>query len=174
MLFASVIPAIVSILFATQIVDASPFPWPIHGPCIKPHIVRPGDSFFSIGSDLGIPITYLKLINADVAPNPELIMAGQTVCLCRGPAPIIAPPPPLLPAYAPMPPVLLDMNGYPLPMPGCVKTYPVCVGDTLSCIATKFGLSTPGIIALNPQIPNPDLIFPGQTVCIAAAPAGLY
>lgn len=47
------------------------------------------------------------------------------------------------------------------------KTYTVVAGDTLSGIAARNGLTTAQIIALNPQIPNPNLIYVGQTVYLS-------
>src|SRR5688572_6518528 len=44
------------------------------------------------------------------------------------------------------------------------KTHTVKSGDTLWAIAQKNGLSLQKLIAANPQIENPDLIFPGQKV----------
>jgi LysM repeat protein len=43
-------------------------------------------------------------------------------------------------------------------------THVVVHGDTLSGIAAANGLSVSKLEALNPQIKNPNLIFPGQTV----------
>jgi spore coat assembly protein SafA len=51
------------------------------------------------------------------------------------------------------------------PPPG---TYVVQPGDTLSGIAEMFGVSLAALEAANPQIKNPDLIFPGQVVTIPA------
>lgn len=127
----------------------------------------------------------------DVAPDPELIMPGTRVCVALAPVvpysapravayappPIIAPQPPV--AYAPPPVVaavveppcpdtavaVMDAMGYPLPLPGCMP-YEVCINESLWSISEKFGMPLPELIAMNPQIPNPDLIFPGQTICI--------
>jgi LysM repeat protein len=156
----------------------TPAPFAIStGQCSQFYIVRPGDSFFSIGSDLGIPIGFLKEINADIAPNPNLIFPGMEVCIAIGPI-IPVPLPFVPPPYHPIPPpaiiapFLLDCNGYPLPGPLCIDNIIVLPGDTLNCIASKIGIHPLDLISINPQIPNPDLIFPGQTVCIAVAPFG--
>ncbi len=45
--------------------------------------------------------------------------------------------------------------------------YRVVQGDTLWDIARKFGLSLESLIALNPQIKNPNLIHPGDEVRVA-------
>jgi spore coat assembly protein SafA len=45
-------------------------------------------------------------------------------------------------------------------------TYVVQTGDTLYQIAQKFNTSVNAIISVNPQISNPNKIFPGQTLII--------
>jgi LysM repeat protein len=50
-----------------------------------------------------------------------------------------------------------------------VPPYTVQAGDTLSGIAAHFGLSLACIEASNPQITNPDLIFPGQLITLPSA-----
>jgi|ERR1700733_3578747 tyrosinase len=45
-------------------------------------------------------------------------------------------------------------------------TYVVQSGDTLSGIAQKLGVSLQALEAANPQISDPNLIFPGQLVTI--------
>ncbi|MBN8887459.1 MAG: LysM peptidoglycan-binding domain-containing protein [Rudaea sp.] len=42
--------------------------------------------------------------------------------------------------------------------------YAVQRGDTMSGIANKFGVSLGSLLGANPQISNPNLIYPGQTV----------
>lgn len=44
--------------------------------------------------------------------------------------------------------------------------YTVVPGDSLFIIAQRFGVSLPALIAANPQITNPNVIFPGQVICI--------
>lgn len=46
------------------------------------------------------------------------------------------------------------------------KVYVVVPGDTLSGIAGQFGVTLDALEAANPQITDPDLIFPGQAVGI--------
>ncbi|MGM9521830.1 MAG: SafA/ExsA family spore coat assembly protein [Oscillospiraceae bacterium] len=45
--------------------------------------------------------------------------------------------------------------------------YTVVSGDTMWAIAVKYGLSLSGLMALNPQIKNPNLIYPGDRICVA-------
>ncbi len=46
------------------------------------------------------------------------------------------------------------------------KYYTVVKGDTMGKIARKFGLTLKELIAMNPQIKNPNLIYPGQSICV--------
>lgn len=46
------------------------------------------------------------------------------------------------------------------------QTYTVKSGDTMWKIASKYQVGTSEIIAANPQIKNPDLIYPGQVLKI--------
>lgn len=45
--------------------------------------------------------------------------------------------------------------------------YTVVQGDTLWGIAHRYGVDLTSLIALNPQIKNPNLIYPGQKVRVA-------
>lgn len=45
-------------------------------------------------------------------------------------------------------------------------TYTVISGDTLHSVARKFGVSLNDLITANPQIENPQLIYPGQVLSI--------
>ena len=53
------------------------------------------------------------------------------------------------------------------PSGGSSSRYQVVQGDTLWGIAQRFGLSLETLIALNPQIKNPNLIHPGDEVRVA-------
>jgi spore coat assembly protein SafA len=104
------------------------------------YIARPGDTMFSIARQFGVPLQ--ELINANPQiPDPSRLVPGQTVCV-----PISAPPPGQCPP-----------NTFP---------YTVQPGDSMFSIAQRFGVSLNALIAANPQIPNPNLIFPGQIVCV--------
>ena len=53
------------------------------------------------------------------------------------------------------------------PAPG--PSYVVQIGDTLTEIAERFGVNLAAVVAANPQISDPDRIFPGQIITVAAA-----
>lgn len=44
--------------------------------------------------------------------------------------------------------------------------YLVQPGDWLSAIASRYNTTVPAILAVNPQITDPDLIYPGQMIVI--------
>jgi uncharacterized protein (TIGR02594 family) len=75
-----------------------------------------------------------------------------------GTAPAPAPAPGPAPAPAPAP--------GPAPAPAPSSAYTVKRGDTLSDIAQRHGVSLQALLAANPQISNPNLIFAGQKINI--------
>lgn len=56
--------------------------------------------------------------------------------------------------------------------PKPIKAYiRVTAGETLNGIAARYGLSLPQIEKLNPQIDNPNIIYPGETIYISGHPS---
>jgi uncharacterized YkwD family protein/spore coat assembly protein SafA len=53
-------------------------------------------------------------------------------------------------------------------------TYTVVSGDTMSRIATKYGIQLSDLLAANPQITNSSLIFPGQRINIPNTDKSTY
>ncbi len=113
------------------------------------YTVRPGDSMFSIANQFGIPLDCLRRFNPQV--SGDLIFPGQLLCI--PPASACVPTPP----QQPCPP-----GGF---------LYTVRAGDTMFNIANRFGIPLDCLIRFNPQIPNPNLIFPGQVICVPPASA---
>ncbi len=115
------------------------------------YTVKSGDSMFLIAQQFNIPLATLIAANPQIA-NPSLIFPGQSICI---PGQVMPVPPP-----TPMP--------LPTPVPACPGgfTYTVQSGDSLYAIAQKYGITLDALEAANPQITNPDLIFPGQLVCV--------
>lgn len=76
--------------------------------------------------------------------------------------------------------VLYIPTGYgnpPVPQPSYGKTYTVQWGDTLGKIAARTGTSVSKILAVNPQIYNPSLIYAGQVINLpsgVSVPPGHY
>ncbi len=54
------------------------------------------------------------------------------------------------------------------PPPATNGTYVVQVGDTLAKIANRFGTTVSAIMAVNPQIYNPNVIYVGQVINLPA------
>jgi hypothetical protein len=60
-----------------------------------------------------------------------------------------------------------DAGQIPPPPGNCQgQLYTVKASDTLFSIAQSFGVTVQQIVAANPQIENPDIIFEGQEICI--------
>lgn len=90
----------------------------------------------------GIALLCGTTVHAIRAANPGLgwwVYAGQTLYIPSG--------------YTP-----------PAPQPSYGGTYIIQWGDTLGKIAAKTGSSVSALLAVNPQISNPSLIFAGQTI----------
>lgn len=120
---------------------------PLPGPPPPPvsgitYIVQPGDTFFSIAQQFGVSLAALIAANPQIA-DPNLIFPGQFITIPAGPVPP------------------------PIPPPGF--SYVVQPGDTLFIIAQRFRVSLNALIAANPEIANPNLIFPGQIILIPVA-----
>lgn len=102
------------------------------------YVVQPGDTLFRIGRRFGVTVQQLLAANPQIT-DPNLIFPGQIINV-----PVAITPP---------------------PAPG---RYVVQPGDTLSRIARRFGVTLGALISANPQIADPDLIYPGQVINIPA------
>ncbi|MBE3556047.1 MAG: SafA/ExsA family spore coat assembly protein [Firmicutes bacterium] len=60
-------------------------------------------------------------------------------------------------------------SGYRHPCNGI--RYVIQPGDTLYAIAKRYGISLNRLIAANPQIADPNVIYPGEVICIPTSPA---
>ncbi len=59
------------------------------------------------------------------------------------------------------------MTHYYPPPAGCSgQLYRVKPGDTIHEIARRFGVAVEKILSANPQVTDPNLLFPGQVICI--------
>ena len=110
------------------------------------YTVQPGDTMFLIAQRFGVSLDALIAANPHIS-NPSVLFPGDVLCVPGAPPP---PPPPTCP-------------------PGSFA-YTVQPGDTLFLIAQRFNTTVDAILAINPQITNPNLIFPGQVICVPTAP----
>ena len=105
--------------------------------CPSQIVVQWGDTLSGIAATCGVSMDAIR------AANPGLgwwVYAGQVLNIPNG--------------YIPV--------NYPVPVGG--GTYVVQWGDSLRDIADRYGVSVFNVIAVNPQIPNPNLIYPGQVI----------
>ena len=107
------------------------------------YTVQPGDTMFLIAQRFGVSVDALSAANPHI-PDPNVLFPGDVLCV-----PGAAPPPTCPPGSS---------------------AYTVQPGDTLFLIAQRFNTTVDAILALNPQITNPNLIFPGQVICVPSAP----
>lgn len=105
------------------------------------YTVRPGDTLFLIARRFEMRLDRLVAANPQIT-DPDVIYPGQKICIPRRHIP-------------PLPPEV----------PGCIF-YMVRPGDTLFMIARRFGVDLQDLINANPQIDDPDVIYPGQVICI--------
>lgn len=102
-----------------------------------PYIVQPGDTMFFIAQRFNISLDDLIAANPHIA-DPDRIFPGQVICV-------------------PLRNRFFCPGGF---------IYVVRRGDTLFEIARRFGTTVERIVQANPQITDPNLIYPGQRLCI--------
>ena len=102
------------------------------------YIVQKGDTLFSIALRFQTSVNALLLANPDIT-NRNLIPVGQII-------------------YLPGATITLSDGQI---------VYIARGGDTMAIIARKFTTTLSALISANPQISNPNLIFPGQRINIS-------
>jgi soluble lytic murein transglycosylase-like protein len=110
------------------------------------HLVRPGETLSEIAELYGVSPRALAAANG--IADQDLIFVGDTLAIPGGAAVSQSP------ASA---------------IPSVSTAYRVREGDTLEGIAAEFGAGTGRILAANPEIADPDLIFAGQVLRIPGA-----
>jgi LysM repeat protein len=120
------------------------------------YTVQAGDNLYRISLKFNVSLT--ALAQANNISNVNLIYVGQVLKIPAGgttpPTPVPATPVPgVTPTAAP---------------PTGATTYTVQGGDTLNRIAQRTGTTLSAILAANPTIRNPNLIYPGQVINIPA------
>jgi hypothetical protein len=114
-------------------------PCPDHPGC-HVYIVRRGDTFSGVSDHYGLLLWVTHALNPEIT-DERLIVVGQALYLGHDPTARLAACP----------------NGEPCHL------YVVRSGDTVSTIAGSYGLSTAGIVAINPGL-DPTTMVPGQTI----------
>ncbi|MBI3751323.1 MAG: LysM peptidoglycan-binding domain-containing protein [Chloroflexi bacterium] len=146
---ASAAPSAAPTASATPAATASPSgppdpllalpPCPDHPGCYL-YTVRRGDSFTAVSDRFGLLLWITRALNPEVT-NESVITIGQTLYLGRDPMARLAP----------------------CPDGAACHLYTVRSGDTLSTIAGRYGITTAGILALNPSL-DPAVIVSGQVL----------
>jgi len=139
-----------------------PTPTPYYTPVPPPpytilgyHTVRYGETLFCIGRAYAVSPWAIAWQNR--IGYPYWVRIGQRLAIPNVPW-----------RYIPAGPVCARQfgGGTPLPPPPtCRVTYTVRWGDTLYSIAWRYQSSVWAIVTAN-NIANPNLIFPGQVLCI--------
>ncbi|MCC6830919.1 MAG: LysM peptidoglycan-binding domain-containing protein [Thermoleophilia bacterium] len=109
-----------------------------------------------------------EAVDAPEATEAQAEVAPAEAAQAEAPqaaAPAAAPKQQQRPAQHAAPKPAQHAQAKPKPAQHQKRTYTVKSGDTLSAIGARFGVSWQEIARVN-RIPNPDLIYPGQTFVI--------
>lgn len=112
------------------------------------YIIARGDTLKALAARFGTSVDYLKSTNPEIY-DPNVIYEGQRLLVPSG-------------------------QGVPVPEPQPLPTggtYTVKWGDTMRKIADRFGVNVNDLIAVNPQVVNPNRIYPGQTLYLPGTPS---
>ncbi|MFC4763274.1 LysM peptidoglycan-binding domain-containing protein [Dyella koreensis] len=138
-------------LFGSSAPAGAPAPAPAPAPSPAPgggahggnYTVQPGDTLSGIAQRQGVSLQALEAANPQIG-NFNHIYPGQVIHLPGG-------------------------GSAPAPSGG---SYTVRSGDSLSGIAASHGVSLSALEAANPQISNPNRIYPGQVIHIPGGSGG--
>jgi LysM repeat protein len=107
---------------------------------IDHYFVIAGDTMTIIAQRFGTSATALIAANMHIA-DPNQLFPGDVLCVPGFRQPLSCP-------------------------PNFQNRYTVKEGDTMFTIAKQFGITEQQLIAANPQIPNPKVIFPFDELCV--------
>jgi LysM repeat protein len=111
--------------------------------CVAYYTVQAGDNLYRIS--LKYNVSMAALMAANGIANPDVVYAGQTLCIPGNTAPGPAP--------------------APAPRPPCGTYYTIKFGDTLSSIAVRYGVTMQAIMQAN-NIWNANYIYAGMILYI--------
>jgi spore coat assembly protein SafA len=122
------------------------------------YTIKPGDTLYSIAKRFNVSVANLHNANPQIV-DPNVIYPGQT---------LVIPGLGTIPATWPQPPMRVPMSPVIPPAPECPdgQIYQVVSGDTMFKIAQRFEIDLDTLVQANPQIPDPNWIYPGQEICI--------
>ncbi len=111
--------------------------------------VGSGETMWGIARLFQISVEGLAAANPHIS-NPARIVPGDVLCV---PEPV--PPPPDMPVRRPE----VCPAGFNI-------RFEVAQGETMWSIARTFEVSLSDLIRANPHIENPDVLFPGDVLCV--------
>lgn len=100
------------------------------------YTIKAGDTLYMIANQYGMPLNVLLAANPQIT-NPDVIYPGQVICI---------------------------PSSFPSSCSG--QLYNVRSGDTLFSISQRYGVPLNTLIAANPQIFDPNVLYPGMIICI--------
>jgi LysM repeat protein len=109
-------------------------------------VIQPGNTLFMLARLFGTTVEAILAVNPQIC-DPNLIFPGQVI--------------------------FIPTAKFPTPPPSSPPRFFVVVqpGETLFIIARRHGITLTELLAVNPQIVDPNLIFPGMVVNLP--PTGL-
>jgi LysM repeat protein len=116
---------------------------PITGSGTFTYIVQPGDTLSALAQTYNTTVAAIQALNPQIT-DPSLIYSGESIIIPAGQTSVTTPTIPVTGAF----------------------TYIVQPGDNLSTLAQEYGTTVAAIVALNPQITNPSLIYSGEVITI--------
>ncbi|MFN2228258.1 MAG: LysM peptidoglycan-binding domain-containing protein [Anaerolineae bacterium] len=159
----------------TATTQATPTPTSTPTGTTTTYVVQPGDTLTRIAQRFGTTVQAILAANPQIT-NPNLIYVGQVIEIPGGQAVTPTPTPTTTPVTPTPTPTPTTTTPTPTPTPtstpsGTTTTYVVQPGDTLTRIAQRFGTTVQALLAANPQITNPNLIYAGQVIEIPGGQA---
>ncbi len=127
---------------------------PAPTPTQQTYVVQAGDNLFRIALRFGT--TYQALAAENGIANPRLIYVGQTLRIPSSSTSTVTP--------APTTPTPATAT----PAPSG-NTYTVQRGESLGRIAARYNTTVAAILAVNPNITNPNIVYVGQVINLPSA-----
>jgi len=146
------------------------------------HIVQAGEDIRAIAARYGVSASFV--IASNNLPNPDLIYIGQPIWINtiynaapRPITPVVVAPTATATMAGTATATKTPSSAQPTatmtpavtPLPGNLIKVIVRSGESLLIYAFRYGVSGSSQVAVNPQLEDPSLIFPGETITIPVA-----